>query len=677
MPAGVSPLVSSGAEGAEAPVALPQPSEPNTQRAPLLSIKLHLPRPRRCLVSRSHLVECLQQAIEYPFTLISAPAGFGKTTLLAQWLAQSGLPVAPVAWLSLEPEDNDPVRFLTYLIAALQTVDCRLGTSALALLRTPKPSPLETVLALLTNDLMVDEAGKIALVLDDYHTITAEPIHRAVTYLLEHLPPQLHLVISTRVDPQLPLARLRARGELVELRAQNLRFSAEEVTHFLADTMGLVLEAAQVAQVAQLAARTEGWVAGLQLAALSLLGRSDVDQVLAGFSGSHRYLVDFLAQEVLGRQPEPMQRFLLETSLLERLCAPLCAAVTGSSEAQTLLEQAERDNLFLVPLDEQRQWYRYHALFAQFLQERLRQTAPEEMERLHQRAATWFEEQEWIAEAMQHALAGADYERAVRLVTQSARAFLILGQTATLRTWLQALPEDLVRARPRLCMILGHELSTAGEFEAADVWLRAAETRLRAGESGGADGADAEVADTEVREEEGGFRGTLQEVLALRAGNAALAGDLPHALELVHQAGDHLPSDNPLMRSLIAFDRSGAYYWSGDMVAAGPAVRDDVLLLTTHVAKWRYGSSWPGSERGQQRGCRRRLAVFRAARSGRCGLGADRTRRVAAHRADHTLEHQRTDAARLLPTGARSAGTRRCGGCPGAHRPGRPGHATQ
>ncbi|MFL5698571.1 MAG: hypothetical protein ACJ797_15900 [Ktedonobacteraceae bacterium] len=259
MPAGVSPLVSSGAEGAGTPVALPQPSEPNTERAPLLSIKLHQPRPHRRLVSRSHLVERLQQAMEFPFTLISAPAGFDKTTLLAQWLAQSGL---PVAWLSLEPEDNDPVRFLTYLIAALQTVDCRLGTSALARLRTLQPSPLETVLALLTNDLMVDKAGKIALVLDDYHTITAEPIHRAVTYLLEHLPLQLHLVISTRVDPPLPLARLRARGELVEMRAQNLRFSAEEVTHFLADTMGLVLEATQVAQ---LTVRTEGWVAGLQL----------------------------------------------------------------------------------------------------------------------------------------------------------------------------------------------------------------------------------------------------------------------------------------------------------------------------------------------------------------------------------------------------------------------------
>src|SRR6266496_3020702 len=504
MPAGVSPLVSSGAEGAEAPVALPQPSEPNTQRAPLLSIKLHLPRPRRCLVSRSHLVECLQQAIEYPFTLISAPAGFGKTTLLAQWLAQSGLPVAPVApvaWLSLEPEDNDPVRFLTYLIAALQTVDCRLGTSALARLRTLQPSPLETVLALLTNDLMVDEAGKIALVLDDYHTITAEPIHRAVTYLLEPLPPQLHLVISTRVDPPLPLARLRARGELVELRAQNLRFSAEEVTHFLRHTMELVLEADQVVQLAE---RTEGWVAGLQLAALALRGRADVDQFLARFSGSHRYLVDYLAEDVLRREPEPVQRFLLQTSLLERLCAPLCAALTGSSEAQALLERAERANLFLLPLDDHREWYRYHALFAEFLQEQLRQAFPGEGETLHRRAAQWFEQQELIPEAVQHALAGADYERAVRLVMQSARAFLLRGETATLRAWLQA----------------------------------------------------------------------LQEVLALRAGNAALAGDLPLALELVHQVEDHLPSDNRLLRSLVAFDLSGAYYWSGDMVAAGPAVRE-------------------------------------------------------------------------------------------------------
>lgn len=535
----------------------------------LLVTKRTVPSRRVRLVPRVHLTGRLQAEPGRKLTLISAPAGFGKTTLLLDWITSGN---QRVAWLSLDKGDNDPVRFWRYVVVALQSALAKtdLGTSTLAMLLELGPSQLEMVLADLLNELAALEQD-LALVLDDYQVITTPTIHDSLTFLLEHLPARLQLVIATRVDPPLSLAQLRARDKLVELRADELRFSAEEVTHFLRDTMELVLDADQVVQLAE---RTEGWVAGLQLAALALRGRADVDQFLARFSGSHRYLVDYLAEDVLRRELEPVQRFLLETSLLERLCAPLCAALTGSSEAQALLEGAERANLFLVPLDDHREWYRYHALFAEFLQERLRLAFPGEVETLHRRAAQWFEEQELIPEAVQHALAGADYERAVRLVTQSARAFLLRGETATLRTWLQALPEDLVRARPRLCMILGNELSTAGEFEAADVWLQAAEARLRARESGGVDGADAEVADAEVREEEGGFRGTLQEVLALRAGNAALAGDLPHALELVHQAGDHLPSDNPLLRSLVAFDLSGAYYWSGDMVAAGPAVRE-------------------------------------------------------------------------------------------------------
>jgi LuxR family maltose regulon positive regulatory protein len=534
----------------------------------LLVTKRTAPSRRVRLVPRAHLTGRLQAEPGRKLTLISAPAGFGKTTLLLDWITSGN---QRVAWLSLDEGDNDPVRFWRYVVVALQSALAKtdLETSTLAMLLELGSSQLEMVLADLLNELAAFEQD-LALVMDDYQVITTPTIHDSLTFLLERLPAHLQLVIATRVDPPLPLARLRAHDKLVELRADELRFSAEEATHFLRDTMELVLDADQVVQLAE---RTEGWVAGLQLAALALRGRADVDQFLAHFSGSHRYLMDYLAEDVLRREPEPVQRFLLQTSLLERLCAPLCSALTGSSEAQALLERAERANLFLVPLDDHREWYRYHALFAEFLQERLRLAFPGEGETLHRRAAQWFEEQELIPEAVQHALAGADYERAVRLVTQSARAFLLRGETATLRTWLQALPEDLVRARPRLCMILGNELGAAGEYEAADVWLQAAEVRLRAGESGGADGADAEVADAEVREE-GGFQGTLQEVLALRAGNAVMAGDLPLALELVHKVEDHLPSDNPLLRSRVAFDLSGAYYWSGDMVAAGPANRE-------------------------------------------------------------------------------------------------------
>jgi LuxR family maltose regulon positive regulatory protein len=295
--------------------------EPNKRDDPLLATKLHQPRPRSRLVSRSHLVERLQQSMEHVLTLVSAPAGFGKTTLLAQWLAESG---TPAAWLSLEPEDNDPARFLTYVIAALQTVDAQVGTAALELLRTPQPPSLETVVTLLTNDLLRSTVGDFALVLDDYHVITAEPVHRALTALVEHLPSQLHLLLATRADPPLPLSRLRARGQLTQVRATDLRFSSEEASTFLRTSMGLDLSPRDIAALER---RTEGWIAGLQLAALSLQGRADVSAFLAAFTGSHRFVLDYLSEEVLTRQPAVVQSFLLHTSILERLSGPLCDAV--------------------------------------------------------------------------------------------------------------------------------------------------------------------------------------------------------------------------------------------------------------------------------------------------------------------------------------------------------------
>src|SRR5438067_7850385 len=332
----------------------------------LLATKLHRPLPRAHLVRRPQLAARLTQGVMGPLTLVSAPAGFGKTTLLAQWLAESGM---PVAWLSLEPGDNEPVRFLSYLIAALQTLDPHLGAVALALLQMPQQARAETVLTLLTNDVGSHgrDGGDFALVLDDYHVIEAKAIDQALTFLLEHLPPQMHLVIATREDPQLPLARLRARGHLTEVRAVDLRFTPSEAAAFLNQVMGLNLSAEDIAL---LATRTEGWIAGLQLAALSMQGQEDAAGFIISFTGSHHFVLDYLVEEVLGQQSERVQTFLLRTSILDRMSGPLCDAVVldPSGSGRATLEDLERANLFIVPLDNERRWYRYHHLFAELLQ---------------------------------------------------------------------------------------------------------------------------------------------------------------------------------------------------------------------------------------------------------------------------------------------------------------------
>jgi LuxR family transcriptional regulator, maltose regulon positive regulatory protein len=413
---------------------------------PLLPTKLHVLRPQTHLVSRAHLVERLQQGVARHLTLVSAPAGFGKTTLLAQWLMESEI---PVAWLSLEAEDNDPTRFLSYLIAALQTLDARVGISALEMLHTPQTASPQTVLAVLTNDLVERGGGDVALVLDDYHVISADPIHRGMTFLIEHLPPQLHLILASRADPPLPLARLRAQGQLTEVRAADLRFGTAEANTFLKVAMGLDLEDEAVATLEQ---RTEGWIAGLQLAALSLQGRADVAAFLAAFSGSHRYVLDYLSDEVLARQDASVQQFLLHTCILERLSGPLCDAVTGQEGSQALLEALEKANLFVVALDEERGWYRYHRLFAEVLRRHLQQREPTLPPVLHRRASAWYEQHALPAEAVQHALAVPDAELAARLIEPIAPSTTVQGQVSTVLGWLNALPEALVQTRPFLCI---------------------------------------------------------------------------------------------------------------------------------------------------------------------------------------------------------------------------------
>jgi LuxR family maltose regulon positive regulatory protein len=340
-------------------------------------------------------------------TLVSAPAGFGKTTLLAEWLTVAAAGGRSVAWLSLDQRDNDPALFWTYLVAALNTGLPGGGAGGLSLLQPPQP-PNEAGLVALLNDLDAI-SNDVVLVLDDYHVIDARDVQDAMAFLLEHLPPQVHLVIASRTDPPLPLARLRGRGELAEIRAADLRFTPSEAAEYLNEVMGLALTSADVAA---LEGRTEGWIAALQLAALSMQGREDTAAFIDGFAGDDRYIVDFLAEEVLQRQPEHVQHFLLQTSILDRLSGPLCDAVTGQDGGKAKLTALERGNLFLVPLDDRRRWYRYHQLFADVLHARLLDEQPDDVPELHRRASAWHEQNNEPSEAIRHALAAGDYERA-------------------------------------------------------------------------------------------------------------------------------------------------------------------------------------------------------------------------------------------------------------------------
>src|SRR5580693_7970662 len=339
---------------------------------PLLETKLHVPRWRRSLVARPRLSERLSRGAESALTLVSAPAGFGKTTLLAEWLAVAAADGRSVAWLSLDQRDNDSALFWTYLVAALNTGAPGGGAGALSLLQPPRP-PNEAGLVTLLNDLDAI-SDDVVLVLDDYHVIEEREVQDGMAFLLEHLPPQIHLVIGSRADPSLPLPRLRGHGELVEIRAADLRFTPDEAAAYLNEVMGLTLTADDVAA---LEARTEGWIAALQLAALSMQGRDDVAGFIAGFAGDDRYVVDYLVEEVLQRQPDRVQAFLLQTSILGRLSGPLCDAVTGQGGGKAMLEALDRGNLFLVPLDDRRRWYRYHHLFADVLQARLLDEQPD------------------------------------------------------------------------------------------------------------------------------------------------------------------------------------------------------------------------------------------------------------------------------------------------------------
>ena len=521
------------------------PPLPDSLHAMRLVTKLHVPRLRTQLVRRRRLIERLQQGMQATLILLSAPAGFGKTTLLAQWLAESQL---PAAWVSLEPEDNDPVRFLSALIAALQQLDPQLGTSTLAFLHPPPPSPPpspETIVALLASDLHQQAPRDFVLVLDDYHVITTEALHHALAYLVEHAPSHLHVAMATRSDPALPLARLRARGQLCEVRAVQLQFLPEETGTFLHVVMGLDLSA-QERSVLQ--TRTEGWITGLQLAALSLQGRSDPQQFLADFSGSHRHIVDYLVEEVLARQPEAVQSFLLHTSILDRLTGPLCDAVTGRTRSDALLEHLEHANLFLVPLDERRQWYRYHHLFAEVLRARVpREVGTEGLVSLYTRASTWYEQNEMPAEAVEAVLAAGDFERAARLIDEPLVASMILSlQFATLIRWVECFPHEQLFTNAFLCLIYAFGLFGSETPDAHEGPLAVAEQLLQAEDN----------------------RRGLGQASTLRTIAASVRGDGVQAIRYGTQAFQLLPADALLERSTATSALAEGYRLNGEVVAA-------------------------------------------------------------------------------------------------------------
>lgn len=424
----------------------------------LLTTKFYIPPVRLNLVSRPRLLERLSQGLRGPLTLIAAPAGYGKTTLMGEWRAGKGRRT-PAAWLSLEDSDNDPRRFWLYLVSALGTIQPDLVAETLSLLASAQPPAVDALLTVLINNIN-NFQEHIVLVLDDVHAITSPNIYQGIDFLLEHVPPHLHLVMLTRADPPLPLSRLRARGQLTEIRAEHLRFNPEETARFLNQIMGFTLTTAQITALEK---RTEGWVAGLQLAALSMQGRQDVDGFISAFTGSHHYIVDYLADEVLSRQPPSVVEFLLKTSILERLSGTLCDAITGRTDGQSMLEHLVQSNLFLIPLDDERRWYRYHDLFREVLQNRLQSNFTNDFAQLHRQAAEWLEENDLTRAALDHALSAQDFTLAEQLFYKYWMEWISLYNLPANLKSLQEIPSAILRAAPRLSLINGWMMWAMGK----------------------------------------------------------------------------------------------------------------------------------------------------------------------------------------------------------------------
>jgi LuxR family maltose regulon positive regulatory protein len=521
---------------------------------PLLTTKLYIPPVRRDLVSRPRLIERLNAGLHrrHRLTLVSAPAGFGKTTLLSEWVTTCG---RPVAWLTLDSGDNDPARFLAYLIAALQLIDDGVGVGVMDRFQAPQQPPISELLTALINQIDAIPIDFV-LVLDDYHLITAGRVHEALAFLLDHPPPNMHLAVATRADPPWQFPRLRGRGQLTELRLADLQFTQDEATAFLNQVMGLRLSAEDITA---LTARTEGWIAGLQLAALSMQDRQDLPSFIAALTGSQHYILDYLVEEVLHRQPESVQAFLLRTSILDRLTGPLCDALAlehppGADDGQTMLNRLEHANLFVLPLDESHQWYRYHHLFADSLRLCLEQVWSDRVPEYHRRASRWYEQHGYLAEAIDQALSAEDLDQAACLIEQAAERTLMGSEFTTFLSWVEALPEEVTRAHPLLHVYhAGFELMNG-------LPLHVAEARLQ------------EAMAAEPSRAVSGAVATFQTLIA------AYRGDTRRSVELSQQALALLAEDNLFLRSLVAGFLGITYLWSGNFATAASALGEAVRI---------------------------------------------------------------------------------------------------
>ena len=537
-PAGLPfPRLAGALAGRDPPVAAPTGVAVSGQDV-LLATKLHVPRPQPGFVPRPRLVEALGEGLARGRVLVCAPAGFGKTALLADWARGGG---RPVAWLGLDGGDNDPARFWRYAVAALDRARPGLAERVGPLLGPPPPRSFEGLVTGLINELAVQPGpDEVLLVLDDYHLIDSGPVHESVAFLLENLPPGLHLVVSSRADPPLPLPRLRARGQLAELRAAELRFTTEEAAALLGAAAGPGLPGTAVAA---LTARTEGWAAGLQLAALSLRGQADPAGFVAEFTGSHRFVLDYLTDEVLDGQTGQVRAFLLETSVLERLSGELCDAVTGRAGSQAMLHHIERAGLFLVPLDEARGWWRYHHLFADLLRARLEREQPGRVQELHRAAAAWSDEHDLGDDAVRHALAAGDAAWAAQLVERHVDALLRRSEGVTLRRWLSTLPVEVLRARPRLCLAQGFNAVVSGQVEAIEPLLDDAERAFAA--------TGSQLPEPPVGPAGGVLANVPAGIAFLRAELARLRGDAARAVDWARQARAQLGDSDFYLRTLI------------------------------------------------------------------------------------------------------------------------------
>ncbi|TME12857.1 MAG: NACHT domain-containing protein [Chloroflexi bacterium] len=539
----------------------------------LLATKFFIPSSSHALIPRPRLIELLNTSLECPLTLVSAPAGFGKTTLLSTWV-QSLSPERPrIAWVSLDEGDNEPVLFWMYVLTALDSQQPGLCTQLVTYLQTQQAPPLRSVLQTLINRL-AEQSEQFLLFLDDYHLVTEQAVHTSLTYLVEHLPPQLHLILATRADPPLPISLLRARGHLLEVRTDQLRCNPDEVMAFLKKSARIQLSQDMVEEVAT---RTEGWLVGLQLLGLSLQGHADPGDLLEEVSGSQRYIFDYLIEEVFQSQSASVQTFLLYTSILKRLSAPLCDAILQQSGSQQMLEQLERANLFVVSLDTQRRWYRYHALFTEALRHRLEQTQPAFVPILHHRASQWYAQHGRLNEAISHAITAQEWQWAADLIEQVYTLIWGNSEHAMLRRWLENLPAEVMRSRPRLCLAYAKTLFMVSSYTTMERWLQDAETALR-GTSPALTNETAETGAVSLSEQHERDN-LLGEIAAYRAIiTGYYLGEGHSTLAFCQEALAHLSEQNLLARAEVAYAQSLAYHSFGDIVAAIQGAKEATAL---------------------------------------------------------------------------------------------------